>query len=84
MAEDILPFVLWLYATTLIRDGLSGEVLSEETVYFYKLSLQTMQKAINSSGDLYPDSLIQGLACFAGTAVSWTCFMVPRPVDESL
>ncbi|PVH90070.1 hypothetical protein DM02DRAFT_91442 [Periconia macrospinosa] len=48
MAVDSLPFVTWLYATTLIQDGIAGKFLSEEAAHFYELSLQTMQKVVGS------------------------------------
>ncbi|KAF2637071.1 hypothetical protein P280DRAFT_138060 [Massarina eburnea CBS 473.64] len=68
MAEDYVSFVLWLYATTLIRDGIAGQFLSEEALHYYKLSLQSMQKAVSTMGGEYSDTFICALACFTACA----------------
>ncbi|PVH90482.1 hypothetical protein DM02DRAFT_440139 [Periconia macrospinosa] len=68
MAVDSLPFVTWVYATTLIRDGISGKFLSEEAAHFYELSLQTMQKVVDIVDLKYTDTFIRSLACFTARA----------------
>ena len=69
MSEGFESFVLWLYATTLIRDGIAGNFLSEESLYFYKMALHSMQKAVDEADGVYSESLIRALACFSACAV---------------
>ncbi|PVI02053.1 hypothetical protein DM02DRAFT_560465 [Periconia macrospinosa] len=68
MAEGYASFVLWLYATTLIRDGTTGTSMSEETLYYYRLSLEAIQKALNEIDGGFDDPLIRALGCFAACA----------------
>ncbi|CAI6239592.1 unnamed protein product [Periconia digitata] len=69
MAEEYVSFVLWLYATTMIRDGTVGTSITEETMYYYRLSLEAIQKALNNTDAGFGDPLICALGCFTACAV---------------
>ncbi|KAF2739966.1 hypothetical protein EJ04DRAFT_572689 [Polyplosphaeria fusca] len=64
MATERVSFILWLFATTLIRDGMTGNWWSQECVHFYTIGLQEMQKASTRSVTQYTDSFFCALACF--------------------
>ncbi|KAF1956266.1 hypothetical protein CC80DRAFT_72686 [Byssothecium circinans] len=68
MAESYVSFVLWLYATTMMRDAITKECLSEETLYFYTLSLRTLQKIVNDNSQVESDAFIRALSCFTACA----------------
>lgn len=70
MAEEYVSWVLWLHATTLIRDGMAGKWASEEMHYYYKLSLKVMQEASQRKVEDYTDGFLCSLACFTACAVS--------------
>src|SRR5690242_5969714 len=46
MASSELTFILWLYATVIIRDGMLGNFNTEEVHWFYNKSLKMMQDAL--------------------------------------
>lgn len=72
MAKSELTFILWLYATVIIRDGMSGSFNTEETHWFYNKSLKTMQETLQretATGN-FSDYLINAVACITAAAVS--------------
>jgi hypothetical protein len=72
MAKSELTFVLWLYATVVIRDGMSGNFNTEEVYWFYNKSLKVMQDTLqkeNAAG-VFSDYLINAVSCITAAAVS--------------
>lgn len=71
MARSDATFILWLYATVSIRDGMTGNVDTEEVRYFYHKSLEVLQQTLKKEADAgeYSDHLLNCLACIAATAV---------------
>ncbi|KAF1923952.1 uncharacterized protein M421DRAFT_302188 [Didymella exigua CBS 183.55] len=71
MAKSELTFTLWLYATVIIRDGLSGNFHTEEVYWFYNRSLKTMQDTLQreTAAGNYTDHLINAVACITAAAV---------------
>jgi hypothetical protein len=72
MAKSKLTFVLWLYATVIIRDGMSGNFNTEEVYWFYNKSLKTMQETLQreTAAGKFSDYLINAVACITAAAVS--------------
>lgn len=72
MAASELTFVLWLYATVIIRDGMLGNFNTEEVHWFYNKSLKMMQDTLQKETAVgnYSESLIRAVACITATAVS--------------
>lgn len=72
MAKSELTFVLWLYATVIIRDGMSGNFNTEEVYWFYNKSLKTMQETLQreTAAGKFSDYLINAVACITAAAVS--------------
>lgn len=72
MAKSKLTFVLWLYATVVIRDGMSGTFNTEEVYWFYNQSLKMMQETIDreTAAGQFSDYLINAVACITAAAVS--------------
>ncbi|KAF1364685.1 hypothetical protein EJ07DRAFT_97035 [Lizonia empirigonia] len=71
MGKTELTFVLWLYATVIIRDGMSGSFNTEEVYWFYNKSLKVMQETLRreTAAGSYSDSLINAVSCITATAV---------------
>ncbi|KAH6614992.1 hypothetical protein C7974DRAFT_57103 [Boeremia exigua] len=71
MAKSELTFVLWLYATVVIRDGTLGALNTEEVYWFYNKSLKSMQETIQreTAEGNYSDHLINAVACITAAAV---------------
>lgn len=72
MAKSELTFVLWLYATVIIRDGMSGNFNTEEVYWFYNKSLKMMQESLRreTESGQFSDHLINAVACITAAAVS--------------
>jgi hypothetical protein len=70
MSREYVSFVLWLYATSIIRDGIASRGLSEETIWFYNLSLKVMQEASKRKVAEYTEPFLCSMACFAAASVS--------------
>ena len=72
MAKSELTFVLWLYATGVIRDGMSGNFNTEEVYWFYNKSLKTMQETLQreTAAGKFSDYLINAVSCITAAAVS--------------
>ena len=45
MAAAKVSYILWLHATTIIRDVTLGNPISNESMWFYKLALQTVRNS---------------------------------------
>lgn len=73
MAKSELTFILWLYATVIIRDGMSGNFNTEEVYWFYSKSLKVMQDTLQreTAAGNYSDYLINAVACITAAAVSF-------------
>ena len=73
MAKSELSFVLWLYATVIIRDGMSGSFDTEEVYWFYNKSLKMMQETLQkeTAAGKFSDYLINAVACITAVAVSF-------------
>lgn len=74
MAKSELTFVLWLYATVIIRDGMSGNFNTEEVYWFYNKSLKVMQETLQreTAAGKFSDYLINAVSCITAAAVSQT------------
>lgn len=72
MAKSELSFVLWLYATVVIRDGMLGNFNTEEVYWFYNRSLKSMQETLQREtiAGKYSDHMINSVACITAAAVS--------------
>jgi hypothetical protein len=72
MARSELTFVLWLYATVTVRDGMSGNFNTEEVHWFYNKSLKIMQETLQreTAAGNYSDHLINAVSCITAAAVS--------------
>ncbi|KAL6708511.1 hypothetical protein ACN47E_002774 [Coniothyrium glycines] len=70
MAKSDATFILWLYATVSIRDGMQGNVDTEEVQFFYNRALRVLQSTIQKEADagIYTDHLVNCLACITATA----------------
>ncbi|KAF2018983.1 hypothetical protein BU24DRAFT_405705 [Aaosphaeria arxii CBS 175.79] len=69
MADERVSFVLWLHATTTIRDGMAGSLGTEECMYYYKLALQVMREETEKRKvKEFSDAFIAALGCFAACA----------------
>jgi hypothetical protein len=70
MAKSQVTFILWLYATVSIRDGMRGSVDTEEVHWFYNRALQVMQETLKKETEAgqYSDHLLNALACITATA----------------
>ncbi|KAF9695727.1 hypothetical protein EKO04_006059 [Ascochyta lentis] len=71
MAKTELTFVLWLYATVIIRDGMSGNFNTEEVYWFYSKSLKIMQETLQkeTAAGQFSDYLINAVSCITAAAV---------------
>ncbi|KAH7080365.1 hypothetical protein BKA63DRAFT_242390 [Paraphoma chrysanthemicola] len=70
MAESEVTFVLWLYATITIRDGIFGCADTEEVRWFYNKALNMLQEQLrkDSEAGQYSETLLRALACITATA----------------
>lgn len=68
MAYERISFILWLHATTLLKDGMNGIAGSSDSLYFYRLALQAMQEELNRKVEQYSDGFLVALACFSACA----------------
>lgn len=73
MAKSELTFILWLYATVVIRDGMLGNFNTEEVYWFYNKSLKVMQETLQkeTATGVFSDYLINAVACITAAAVSY-------------
>lgn len=71
MAENDATFILWLYATVTIRDGMMGRRDTEEVQWFYSRALRVLQATIQKEAEAgkYSVYLLNCLACITATAV---------------
>jgi hypothetical protein len=71
MAKSELTFVLWLYATVIIRDGMLGNFNTEEVYWFYNKSLKSMQETLQREtiAGNYSDHMINAVACITAASV---------------
>jgi hypothetical protein len=72
MAKSELTFILWLYATSAIRDVITlGTVDTEEVRWFCNKTLKAMQDAVKYAmeHEEYPENLIVAITCITATAV---------------
>ena len=71
MAKSELTFVLWLYATVIIRDGMSGNFNTEEVYWLYNRSLKAMQEVLQreTAAGVFSDNLINAVSCITAAAV---------------
>ncbi|KZM24449.1 uncharacterized protein EKO05_0001519 [Ascochyta rabiei] len=71
MAKTELTFVLWLYATVIIRDGSSGNLNTEEVYWFYNKSLKVMQETLQreTAAGTFSDYLINAVSCITAASV---------------
>lgn len=72
MARSELTFVLWLYATVIIRDGMLGNVNTEEMHWFYNKSLKLLQDTLEreTADGTYSETIIRAVSCITAAAVS--------------
>jgi hypothetical protein len=72
MAKSKLTFVLWLYATVVIREGVVGGFDTEELFWFYNKSLRMMQETIDKEtiDGKFSDHLIKAVGCMTAASVS--------------
>lgn len=70
MAKSELAFLLWLYATVTIRDGILGSFDTEEIYWYYNKALKALQDALakEMKTGQYTDGLLNALACITATA----------------
>ncbi|KAH7130624.1 hypothetical protein B0J11DRAFT_504390 [Dendryphion nanum] len=68
MATERISFILWLHATTLLKDGMDGIFGSPESWYFYRLALQAMQEELDRTSEQYSDAFLVAMACFSACA----------------
>jgi hypothetical protein len=88
MAKSKLTFVLWLYATVVIRDGILGSLDTEELFWFYNKSLRMLQETIDKEtvDGQFSDHLIKAVACMTASAVSIVPYILAslRDIYQSL
>lgn len=84
MAKSELTFILWLYATVIIRDGMLGNFNTEEVYWFYNRSLKSMQETLQreSATGNYSDHMINAVACITAAAVSCWGVMICAYTDQ--
>jgi hypothetical protein len=70
MAESELTFILWLYATVSIRDGMLGPTNTEEVLWYYDKALRIMRATLKKEMETgqYSDVILNALACIISTA----------------
>ncbi|KAH7095801.1 hypothetical protein FB567DRAFT_40404 [Paraphoma chrysanthemicola] len=70
MAKSEVTFVLWLYATITIRDGIFGCADTEEVRWFYNKALEMLQEQLRKDSEVgqYSETLLKALACITATA----------------
>lgn len=70
MAQFKVTFLLWLYATVSVRDGMLGSVDTEEVRWYYHEALKALQETVKTESEAgeYSDHLLKGLACITATA----------------
>ncbi|KAF2833205.1 hypothetical protein CC86DRAFT_6477 [Ophiobolus disseminans] len=70
MARSRVTFMLWLYATVTIRDGMKGSVHTEEVQWFYNKALKLMQETLKKEAEAgqYSDHLLNALSCITAAA----------------
>ena len=78
MAKSKLTFVLWLYATVVIRDGTLGSFDTEELFWFYNKSLRMVQETIDKEtvDGQFSDHIIKAVACMTASAVSFVPYIL--------
>ena len=70
MSGEHVSFIVWLHATTLIRDGIAGRWDSEEAHFYFRLALTTMREASQRPVQDYTDTFLGAMGCFTACAVS--------------
>lgn len=70
MAKSEVAFVLWLYATISIRDGMLGCFSTEEVHWYYNKALKALQDTVQKETEsgVYSNDLLNSLACITATA----------------
>ncbi len=71
MAKSETSFILWLYATVSIRDGMMGHWDTEEVLWFYAKAVKELSKTLEKDAEsgVYSDNLLNSIGCITATAV---------------
>ncbi|KAF2856341.1 hypothetical protein T440DRAFT_105857 [Plenodomus tracheiphilus IPT5] len=70
MAKSKVTFILWLYATVTIRDGMGGCVDTEEVRWFYSQALLAIQETLKKdevAGE-YSEDVLKAIGCITAAA----------------
>lgn len=79
MAKNEVSFILWLFATVTIRDGMWGGFDTSEVQWYYNKALKALQKKLKEEDEAgtYSVALLNCLACITATAVRFPiCFTI--------
>lgn len=70
MAKSKVTFILWLYATVVIRDGMGICINTEEVLYFYHAALKAIQETLEKDGITgeYSEDILKAIACITAAA----------------
>lgn len=70
MAESQVTFIIWLYATVTIRDGMRGNAETEEVHWFYNKALEVVQQTLKKEAESgqYSCDLLKAVTCLTATA----------------
>lgn len=71
MAKSEVSFIVWLYATVSIRNGMMGSFNSEEVRWFYNQALKAIQTTLQREVEagVYSDHLLNAMGCITATAL---------------
>lgn len=80
MAKSKLTFVIWLYATVTMRDGMTGCTDTKEVQWFYHEALRELQETLKEAeiAGEYSEDIIKSISCIMATAVRR--FLVSRDI----
>ncbi|KAI8936315.1 hypothetical protein NX059_006731 [Plenodomus lindquistii] len=70
MAKSKITFILWLFATLTIQDGMIGNVDKEELQYYYHHALRAIQETLKRdeiAGE-YSEDVIKAIGCITAAA----------------
>ncbi|KAH7108765.1 hypothetical protein B0J11DRAFT_545700 [Dendryphion nanum] len=65
MANERISFILWLFATSLIRDVVTRNYSLIDAKFYHLLAVKTIQEESKEVVDRYSDSFLSSLACFS-------------------
>ncbi|KAF2120638.1 hypothetical protein BDV96DRAFT_271194 [Lophiotrema nucula] len=68
MIAERVSYILWLFATTMIRDAMNGQWGTGENFYYYRLALMEMRKEAARNVEQFTDAFMSALACFTAAA----------------